>query len=283
VIPAPLTGLAIGDALGMPFETASRDRPDLLAWDGKSYGSSDYHMLDPGQWTDDTQMSMALGQSLVVHQEYTQEAVALGYLNWFKGDCRGIGNSTRRAMEALASGVSCQDSGVQNATGNGTAMRAAPIGVFYRYDPALAGRIAARDARITHLSIEAFEGSRAVAVAVALLSIGHQKDQMLPSVLSHMEDSKVRDVLRHPQRPGDGVSPYVVETVNAAFFAFLNTNNYHDAVEMAVRFGGDTDSVASITGALAGAHYGIEGIPDYYLTQLERSQEIQELDLELLK
>jgi ADP-ribosyl-[dinitrogen reductase] hydrolase len=280
--PAPLTGLAIGDALGMPFETGNPFEQRLLNWDG-SYGSSDFHRLGPGQWTDDTQMSMALARSLIEHKQYLPDAVARRYLDWFKGDCRGIGNSTRQAMEALARGATWETSGVLNATGNGTAMRAAPLGVFFRHSPVLASDMAFVDSRITHVSLEASEGSRAVAIAVAQLSLGLSKTTLLPRVLTYLRASKVHDTLQNLQRPELGVSAYVVETLNAAFYAFLNTDNYRDAVEMAVRFGGDTDSVASITGAMAGAHYGMEGIPVAYLAQLEKAHEIQELDRVLLE
>jgi len=126
--PAPLLGLAIGDALGMPFETAPRSRPDLLDWDGRSFrNSDDYHGLNPGQWTDDTQMSLALSRTLIEHQQYVPEAAALAYRQWFEGDCRGIGGSTKRAMEKLCRGVPWTESGTPGAEGNGTAMRAAPF------------------------------------------------------------------------------------------------------------------------------------------------------------
>jgi ADP-ribosylglycohydrolase len=57
--PATLTGLAVGDALGMPFETNHFSSRRLNQWDG-SFQASDFHKLDPGQWTDDTQMATAL-------------------------------------------------------------------------------------------------------------------------------------------------------------------------------------------------------------------------------
>jgi len=282
--PAPLLGLAIGDALGMPFETAPRSRPDLLDWDGRSFrNSDDYHGLNPGQWTDDTQMSLALSRTLIEHQQYVPEAAALAYRQWFEGDCRGIGGSTKRAMEKLCRGVPWTESGTPGAEGNGTAMRAAPFGAFYRYDPKLAGNMAVLDAGISHPTTEAREGSRAVAVAVALLCYGVGKTSMLPRVLEQVQASKVRSVLANLQCPESSVSPHVVETVNAAFFAFLNTANFSDAVEMAIRFGGDTDSVASITGALAGAHYGYMSLPKDLLGQLEGADEIHDLNLGLLE
>jgi ADP-ribosylglycohydrolase len=162
-------------------------------------------------------------------------------------------------------------------------MRAAPFGAFYRYDPKLAGNMAVLDAGISHPTTEAREGSRAVAVAVALLCYGVGKTSMLPRVLEQVQASKVRSVLANLQCPESSVSPHVVETVNAAFFAFLNTANFSDAVEMAIRFGGDTDSVASITGALAGAHYGYMSLPKDLLGQLEGADEIHDLNLGLLE
>lgn len=282
MIAAPLTGLAVGDALGMPFETAKRDRPDLIAWDGHSYGSSEHHKLGPGQWTDDTQMSMALARTLVNHQQYLPEAAALAYLDWYRnGSPRGMGKTTREAMERLASGIEWHDAGIAGAEGNGTAMRVAPLGAFYRSAPIQVLAEAARDALITHASHEAAEGSRAIALAVAYLCFGEPKEGILTKVVSILQPSKISNLLKNLQEPVAEVPAHVVATVPAAFYAFLSTSNFQDAVERAIRFGGDTDTVAAITGALAGSHYGYHGIPEHYIQGLERADDIVRLDNEL--
>lgn len=279
--PAPLVGLAIGDALGMPFETQPPDSPALLAWDG-SYGSSDYHQLGPGQWTDDTQMSCCLASSLVRLGDYDLENVASEYLGWFQsGNCRGIGGSTRRAMERLAAGEN--PSGIDGATGNGTAMRASPIGCWFRGNEASILQTATLDATITHRSREATDGSTAIALSVSWL-LGNGPKQSLVKYLAHyLPVGAMRGAILLRGLPVGPISPYVVDSVAAALWCFLETPDFESAVQTAVRLGGDTDSVAAITGALAGTHYGYESIPAYYLDALEGLSALQDLELRLLR
>lgn len=285
ISPAPLIGLAIGDALGMPFETYAPDHPELLAWDGESYRASAYHELDPGQWTDDTQMSIALATSLVDHLSYDASLVSKAYLAWFQsGDCRGIGNSTRKAMQNLAAGNSYLVSGIPDATGNGTAMRAMPIGAFFQcLTPEFLRDIATRDASITHSSTDAFEGSTAVALSIEYLMRGAAPSHLAEYLITNLEGNLKQRLVSGISKPTGPVSPYVVDTLEAALYAFLHTDDYASAVRMAIKFGGDTDSVAAITGALAGTHYGMEGIPQAWQDELEGFAVLRALQDDLLR
>lgn len=270
----------MGDALGMPFETQPPDSPSLLAWDG-SYGSSEYHRLGPGQWTDDTQMSCCLARSIVRLGGYDTEDAASEYLMWFQsGDCRGIGGSTRKAMENLAAGR--WPSGVEGATGNGTAMRAAPIGMRYRGNDLSILQSVGRDALITHRSHQAVDGSLVIALSVSFLLSGEPKNKLLEHLSFRLSKDHMRTSLLLDQRPTEAVSPYVVDSVAAAVWCFLHTEDFTSAVEQAIRLGGDTDSVASMTGALAGSYYGYEGIPSRYLDGLEGLADLQTLERRLL-
>jgi len=300
--PAPLTGLAIGDSLGMPFETQTPLSAQLTSWAG-GYGSSGYHHLKPGQFTDDTQMSLALAASILENKFYEPSHAAKKYLAWFtSGDCRGIGNTTEKAMQNLLQGKDWSAAGILGAEGNGTAMRAAPIGA-HQHKATERYRASAHwariDASVTHISEEAAEGSAAMAVATAHLCSGGRKVEVLTTVLEHLNKSHVRtaleDVYRAVRR-GDtmvgflktrdwllsGVSPHVVQSVPAAFAMFVFSEDFDNTVKNAVKLGGDTDSVAAMAGALAGSHYGIEGIPEALLTPLERAAEIRMIERQLM-
>lgn len=297
-----MTGLAIGDALGMPFETESPLAPRLASWGG-DYQASSYHRLKPGQFTDDTQMSLAIAETIIENKFYEPSLAAKKYLAWFtSGDCRGIGNNTRLAMQNLQHGKDWHASGIEEAQGNGTAMRAAPIGAHQNRGTErlrAAGHWARIDASITHKSDEAKEGSAAMAVAVSHLCSGGKKTDLLTTVLQHVEKSRVRSALEDVYRAirrgdslGDflktrewllaGVSPHVVQSVPAAFTVFLFSENFDDTVKNAVRMGGDTDSVAAMAGALAGSLYGIEGIPQALLSPLERAADLRAIEMKLL-
>lgn len=286
---ATLAGCAIGDALGVPFEMKNANNPLLKQWDGLFKDGSGYHRNSKaGQFSDDTQMTVALANSLVQCNGFKPEDVAQKYLAWYQsGDCRGIGSTTAGALMQLKMGRSHTESGAthspggRTADGNGTAMRASPIGLAYRNAPLKLMDIAASDAIITHNSKEAKVGSIAVALAVAMLANRNAKPQSVAWAITEiLPSSKVKDKILRAQywmeqgTPLDtiaaealadiGTSGYVPETVGAAFFCLGATNNFKDCVMMAVKGGGDADTTAAIAGALAGSWYGLEGIPEEY-------------------
>lgn len=292
---SPLVGLAVGDALGMPFETASMFEGRLLTWDG-SFQASAFHRLRPGQWTDDTMMSKLLAESLVDRQGFDAADVAERYAGWFRGgDHRGMGRSTKEALRRLASGMDWTLAGEKGAEGNGTAMRAGVIGARFRRDPRSAADFARIDASITHRSIEAEEGSAAVAVALSLLCTGHTKSQLLDYVRPHLlRPSKVRsglDTVSRMVRDGQSLmdvlavtltGAHVVQTVPAAFAVLLLTSSYEEAIGAAIRAGGDTDTTAAIVGGMAGCLYGYKAIPERYRAGLERQDELRAIEVRLL-
>jgi ADP-ribosyl-[dinitrogen reductase] hydrolase len=280
-----LTGLAVGDALGMPFETRKPSDPKLVKWDGE-YGSSEYHKLGPGQWTDDTQMSLALTRGMLKAGGYIPSAIADFYLEWFNDEPRGIGRNTKRAMQRLQKTRKWARSGEFGAEGNGTAMRIAPVGLRYSV-PRTVAILARVDAGITHDSKEAREAAVGLAVAVSALADRLRKEEALQAALGQMEPSVVRDALE-PGAPvsydeSKGPGAHVVESLPAAFRVFMATDSYEEAVVEAIRLGGDTDTVAAMVGALAGTYYGFEEIPEKYLDSLERAAEIRTLELDLAR
>ncbi len=137
---ATLVGCAIGDALGNPFEMDPANKPRLLEWDGLFKEGGTFWWGQPGQYTDDTLMSLALAASLLEFQGFNPEDVGLKYLAWMEsGNTRGIGGTTAAALTNLKFGSTYLTSGLTHndgkpACGNGTAMRASPIGLFYRND-----------------------------------------------------------------------------------------------------------------------------------------------------
>lgn len=299
---ATLTGLAVGDALGKAFETKPAKDPKLLAWRGW-YEPSTYHKLEAGQWTDDTMMSKILAESLWEMKTYCPGDASKRYEAWYNsGDYRGMGKSTTTALSRLSKGLPWTQSGVIDAQGNGTAMRAAPLGLMFRHNAQAAMEMASVDARITHKSQEAEEGSMAVALAVAMMVQGSAtKDTVLPKVIDWLPGkTQVTARLRQakafshrPLPPADlqmskaakavsdmGTSAHVIQTVPAAFLCFSITNNFKDAVETAIRAGGDTDTTAAIVGALAGTWYGIKEVARY-LEPLEAAEELRALEQNL--
>jgi ADP-ribosyl-[dinitrogen reductase] hydrolase len=280
---ATLVGCAIGDALGNPFEMKPAISPLLTEWDGQFKAGGTFWKGNAGQYTDDTLMSMALSASLIEHQGFNPEDVGAKYLAWMEsGNTRGIGGTTAAALTRLKLGASVLESGLTHndgkpASGNGTAMRASPIGLVYRHDLAKLMEIAIKDAAITHNSLEPKVGSVAVAMGVALLAerVTDTRD-VLRDVVGVLVPSEVQNrilsAVNHLENGTDpaqalaeiGTHGYVPSTVGAAFYCLGATDNFKDAVVMAIKGGGDTDTTAAIVGALAGTWYGLEGIPEEY-------------------
>lgn len=211
--PYVLLGTAIGDALGKPFEMKHAEDPMLEAWDGKSYLSGGFENLGeegkkPGAWTDDTQMSLALAQSLVAQQDYNPGKVAESYLEWFQGRSpwgshRGMGGTVRHAMKHLASDPT--DSAWRNASkefrigdavGCGSAMRAGVFGAFCK-DTNETMMMAEADAQLTHKHPEGRAGSIAIALHVFFCRAHNEIPPMVTQakIIHHLEERGYRHTM----------------------------------------------------------------------------------------
>jgi ADP-ribosyl-[dinitrogen reductase] hydrolase len=282
--PATLIGCGIGDALGVPWEMKSPLNPNLVKWDGLFKDGATFHKWSKaGMWSDDTLMTKALAQSIIECGKYDPANAAQKYLDWFNsGNPRGMGSTTGEALFHLKLGSTWQESGVKGdkVCGNGTAMRAAPIGIAFK-DADKIKEVAFQDAIITHNNIECQVGSFAVALAANYLLSAELVNDLVVHVGAELEryglaTTKVHEQLVVAQGHLDagtnsaealskiGTSGYVVHTVAAALYCVAWNSSFKDAVVMAVKAGGDADTTAAVAGALAGTYYGIEGIPEEY-------------------
>ena len=294
-----LLGLAIGDALGMPFEGW---RP---TWIRSKLGGvvQDFHPcpdrnLGRGQWTDDTKMALHLCQSIIRSQGKVDPGdVASAYVEWFEsGDLRGIGQATLESIMRLRQGADWKSSGKNGeyAAGNGTAMRTAPIGLADCLDLERLKADAQNDAIITHNNPEAVAGSRAVnffvSRGVQLIEFVEPRPDLIHECIEFIGPCKVADNLARVDKllaegmPCStalqilGTSGYVVETVASAVYCFLKTpNNFRESVISAVMGGGDTDTTGAVCGAISGAWNGTWGIPREWVDNVEGSEDFRSL------
>ena len=300
-----LLGLAIGDALGMPFEGW---RP---AWIRSKLGGRVEDMLPcpdrnlgRGQWTDDTKMALHLSRSILRSGgRYDPADAARAYVEWFEsGDLRGIGKATLESIMRLRAGVAWDKSGKpgEQAAGNGTAMRAAPLGLLNCLDSNLLKKNSRDDAVITHNNDEAVAGSRAVNFFVArgVLTAGFSeaRPQLLDECISFIGPGRVaanlkraRDLLAENMPCSTalqilGTSGYVVETVASAAFCFLKTpDNFEESVISAVMGGEDADTTAAVCGAISGAWNGTWNMPKRWVDTVEASEEFRSIAGQLLE
>jgi len=292
-----LLGLAIGDALGMPFE--GWRPPWILSKLGRKV--DDFHPcvdrgLRAGQWTDDTKMALALARSIIRSGgRFDPADAARAYLEWFEsGDLRGIGRSTADSVLRLKGGFSWDRSGStgEMAAGNGTAMRAAPIGLLNCNNMEKLLEDSAADASITHNNPEAVAGSRAVNFFVARGVCHADTREAKPSLIAECVKfigpckvaerlNRAAELLKENMATSTavqtlGTGGYVVETVASAVFCFLKTpGDFETTVISAVMGGGDTDTTGAVAGAISGAWNGTWGIPRKWIERVEDSEEIR--------
>lgn len=284
--PAILLGLAIGDALGMPFEKHSQSSPHLLGWNGEYWDCDPSHKwnhnLRSGQFTDDTQMSWVLAEWVLKHPGFwipkssgvysppPWETLAEEYLEWFEGNsfvgpCRGMGSSTRAALVGFSKTKKLSP---VDSLGTGPIMRCSALAhLLHVSNMGENVRILSEESKITHIG----EGITEL-VRVYL--------EMLTRILHGSSKSEICKIFPGKIQSG-GRMQLIRPALESAVFCFEHTDSFEAAVQMAIRLGGDTDTVGSITGALAGGYYGVEGIPEKYLSGLERMEDLWDTNFRL--
>lgn len=289
-----LLGTAIGDALGVPFEKKLFNDPLFNNWDGNTFLGSDSHGLKPGQYSDDSQLSIIVAESLLASSGFNPDDLSSRYVDWMVSGCaRGWGRTTALAIENLKSGMHWTASGIPGSEGNGSAMRAAPFGIYFRNDLKSLVEICKLDSGITHASPEAEAGSIAIATT-AYYAVNNDTENLLNKIVPLLPESKIKHILSGLSALLDvnNITPFqalsiigtkanVKETVPAALYCFLKFDNYHMAVFNAIRAGHDTDTTAAIVGALFGAKLGMKHMPDNLIKSVEDSDKLIRLDSQL--
>ena len=280
-----LLGLACGDAVGTTVEFSPRGSfPPVTGM----IGGGPFKLL-PGQWTDDTSMALCLAQSLVCHRSFNPSDQMNRYCNWANfgymsctGACFDIGGTVRAALQKFqATNNPFCGSSDPGTAGNGAIMRLAPVPMFYALSLEKTIRFSAESSRTTHAANEAIECAQLFGAQIRAALLGGSKQDVLfnagyvPSAESvrSIADGAYRDK-REPEICGSG---YVVASLEAALWCFLNSQSYEEAVLVAANLGDDADTTAAIAGQLAGAFYAIAGIPESWLSHLAMRGEITEL------
>jgi ADP-ribosyl-[dinitrogen reductase] hydrolase len=287
-----LVGLAIGDALGMPFEGMHSQA--ILAGRSEVREFLPGFGLAAGQYTDDTKMMLCLAESVVENGRVDPEDIAQRFVAWFDtGDLRGIGITCREAILNLKSRVGWGESGHRGewAAGNGTTMRIAPVGLLDWQDIERLREDCRSTSIITHYNSEAVAGATAVAYVIARLVTGDLNETgLFADAAEFVGPSEVACNLLEAQRllsSGTstdvaletlGTGGYVVETVASALYCFLRTpSDFVTTVSSAVLGGGDADTTAAVAGAISGAYNGLLRLPAELVSQVEDSQRLQDL------
>jgi ADP-ribosylglycohydrolase len=296
-------GAAVGDAMGHPTEfmklPAIRERWGRAGVQGfELFWERDGKHFAP--YTDDTQMAEIVLRVLLdsradgLDLDATMKRLAKDFIVWEKspqGGHRAPGNACRAGCRALAQGVHWSEAGGPTAGGCGSVMRAYPFGLVFANDLERAERWAVEHSKLTHRDPIALAACAAMAVGTALALAQETDANVLDAMIAAAErySSGTADMMRRAHDEAlSGVAPDVTlqrlqawaahEAIAAAVYIFAR---HPDAPRAAILEGantdGDSDSIATLAGALVGARCGLEALPSDWVAGVERSAELSEL------
>lgn len=293
-------GMAVADAVGVPAEFKSREELRIHPITDMIGGGA--HQQVAGTWSDDTSMALCLAFSIAERNGVDADDIMKRFCDWYEkgaysphGECFDIGMTVAKALRRYADGMPAQEcggAGLQD-NGNGSLMRILPL-VYYLMSRC-GGDFGANDeamqcidlvSSLTHRHpISRVACGIYLCIAARLLlgdaipdAVQRGVDTALDWYSSHdgYKDgldcwTRIRDMNAFKALPEDEIRSggYVVDTLEAALWCLLNTDNYRNCALKAVNLGSDTDTVAAVVGGLAGIHYGLDGIPSAWMDGLQ--------------
>jgi len=288
-----LLGLAAGDALGTTVEFS---RPETFQPMTDIVGGGPFG-LPAGAWTDDTSMALCLAESLVERRCFDPVDQLRRYVRWYRqgylsstGKFFDIGIATRAALERFEhTGEPYPGDADPDAAGNGSLMRLAPVALASTGDANAAVALAGLSSRTTHGGRQATDACRYFAGLLVGALNGVDAGRLLADVFEPVPGAWDREPL-HPEiqavaagsfrsksPPAIRGGGYVVAALEAALWALHTTETFRDGALAAVNLGDDADTTGAIYGQLAGAVYGVDGIPAKWLERIVLRERIEAL------
>jgi ADP-ribosylglycohydrolase len=300
-------GAAIGDAMGHPTEFLSME--SIYSRFG-AHGVQNFELYWNGPqgrfapYTDDTQMAEIVLRTLIDGNEQdldldaTMSLMAKGFVHWAsnpQGGHRAPGNACLSGCRALANGAPWFEAGGATAGGCGSVMRAYPFGLLFVNDLAKAESWAVAHSKLTHRDPIALAASAAMAVGMALAlrhaSMEHICNEMIQAAARYCANTAgmVRLAFEDarnavpPSKTLDRLRAWAAhEAIAAAVYIFArHPNDARAAILEGANTPGDSDSIATLAGALVGARVGVEGLPEHWVREVERTEELRALALRI--
>ena len=268
-----LFGLAVGDALGCTLEFKKPGTFEPIT----TIKGGGVHNLKAGQWTDDTSLALCLAQSLIDCNGFDAKDQMQKYCKWDEdgymsstGECFDIGNTTLKALNKFrTTGESYSGMTEDSSAGNGSIMRLAPIPIYYSNNPEDALKYSALSSKTTHANEMCVDACRYMTGIIVGLLNGENKETVLSSMYSPVNNyfdkeplcDAIKEVARgsfkHKQPPEIKGTGFVVESLEAALWAFYTAENFKNGALQAVNLGNDADTTGAVYGQIAGIYYDI--------------------------
>lgn len=304
VVKSGIFGVCIGDALGVPVEFRSREQlqnsPVIRM---QEFGT---HHQPAGTWSDDSSLTLCLAEELA--KGYNLEKIGQSFVKWYEyghwtphGRVFDVGIATRQAIRKIGKGYTPQLCGgsSEKDNGNGSLMRILPL-LFYIKDFPVERRfdIIKEVSSLTHAHIRSviscfvyleflreilneknkLEAYQNMQVEVKLFldnnPICSQNEMdLFERILKNDISKYTEDEIKS--------TGYVLHSLEASLWCFMNSKSYSEAVLKAVNLGDDTDTTGAITGGIAGIYYGFENIPEEWVSELVRKEDIEKICIKL--
>lgn len=292
-------GFVVGDALGVPHEFKSREQMDTQpATEMIGYGT---HDQPPGTWSDDSSLMFCLMESL--NRGYDLEDLAHRFVNWYcygywtpHGEAFDIGYSTSQAIQRMGQGgapIQCGGRG-EHDNGNGALMRILPMAfhLIDENDQQIRFQKVMEVASLTHGHDISHIGCFIYTELLQQLLLGRSwQDTLnaLPDLKSFLSGQGIAQEylslynavfdssFTMKKREEIHSSGFVVHTLEASLWCINRSDTYKDAVLSAINLGDDTDTTAAVNGGVAGLLYNLEQIPENWMLQITKKEEIDEL------
>lgn len=265
---AAYLGLAVGDALGATVEFMTPREIKSVYGVHRDILGGGWLRLRKGRVTDDTEMSLALGNAILGTGGVEAGAVAEAFSEWMRTKPVDIGHTVRRGISLYRRTGQTEAPESEHDAGNGACMRALPIAIHtLGASPEAVDRANRIQAHITHHNQLSDLGTLTAIRMVQSAMLGATRDQ-LRALVDAVGAQEPR--YRFDRRPVENPSGYIVDTLRAVFQSLFATDSFESALIDVVNRGGDADTTGAILGMIAGALYGLESIPKRWLSVLDK-------------
>ena len=272
-------GSAVGDALGMSLEFQPPRPPyDLVTEMLRG-------AIPAGSFTDDTEMALAVAESLQISNPLDAQDLAARFTAWYQSHPADVGVNTAKVLRLIAQGIPWQKAAQvvfdanPDSAANGAAMRCWPIAIARHANLALLVAETRLQSEVTHLHPDAVNG--AVLVNLILQKLAVREDSRSPgaALRSAVAECSQQVTLTEGFRLAVDLAPvrlrddlknsgWIVHTLESALWSTLTTQSFEEALVQAVNLGADADTTGCVTGAIAGAMYGLKAIPSRWQEKL---------------
>lgn len=290
-------GFIVGDAMGVPHEFRDRASLEINPVSGMTGGG--IHDQPPGTWSDDTSMMLCVLENNYNHGNTV--SLAQLFLKWYEdghhtahGKLFDIGETTQLALERIKNLIPPHKSGLNDkkAAGNGSLMRSLPYAFIEDFHHSAYKMVL--ENKITHRLSICHESCLFYIRMARSLAEGLSKDEALKDAFHYLQmgwrisdqayegnKNKFKRIFSNSfaMLPKESIvsSGYVIETLESAVWCFMNGDNYKSCVLKAVNLGGDTDTIAALTGGLAGIYYETLSIPYDWMGNIPSNNKLDEV------